>query len=257
MLTNVQDANWAADGENMAVVRFMPETFHWRLEYPVGKVLFDSINWISHPKISPDGKLIAFADHENPIGDDQGSVAVIDSSGHERKLSSGWSSLEGIEWSASGDEIWFAASNSGAANNLRGVTLAGKLRNITNVPGGMWFEDIHNNSTLMIVHQQRWSFDKKSLRPVPGLDSKYVIVGWAPDGTSLYVSSRERWENTTAQVYRVNIATGKMDFWKEFGTNLPTGTAGVGPPEFSSGNRAYAYLSSQVLSEAYVVKGLK
>jgi eukaryotic-like serine/threonine-protein kinase len=430
MLTNVQDADWAADGENMAVVRFVPETFHWRLEYPVGKVLFDSINWISHPKISPDGKLIAFADHENPIGDDQGSVAVIDSDGHERKLSSGWSSLEGIEWSASGNEIWFAASNSGAANNLRGVTLAGKLRNITDVPGGMWLEDVHNNSILMIVHQQRvnirgietagkqehelgwlgwselrdisrdgskilfeeeaegggpnytvflrdtdgspptkigegiggaispdnkwvitrplkvgalslvptgagesrqlthdnisysavrffpdgkrliatgieashgardylidvssgsskpitpegvvgvalspdgrevavngpngiagiWSFDQNSMRPISGLDSKYVIVGWSPEGTFLYVSSRERWENTTAQVYRVNIATGKMEFWKEFGTSLPTGTAGVSSPEFSFGNRAYAYVYSQVLSEAYVVKGLK
>jgi len=430
MLTNVQDADWAADGENMAVVRFIPETFHWRLEYPVGKVLFDSINWISHPKISPDGKWVAFADHENPIGDDQGSVAVIDSSGHERKLSSGWSSLEGVEWSASGDEIWFAASNSGAANNLRGVTLSGKVRNITNVPGGMWLEDVLNNSMLMIVHRQRvnirglsptggperelgwlgwselrdisrdgtkilfeeeaegggpnytvflretdgspptkigegiggaispdskwvvtrplkvgplslvptgagetrqlthdnisysvvrflsdgkrliatgieaghgardylidvasggskpltpegvvgvalspdnqavavtgpdgitgiWSLTENSMRPIPGLDSSYVIVGWAPDGASLYVSSRQQWENTTAKVYRVNIATGKMDFWKEFGTNLPTGTSGVSPPHFSSGNPAYAYGYSQVLSEAYVVKGLK
>jgi len=432
VLDNVQDADWAADGENLAVVRFVPENFHWRLEYPVGKVLFDSINWISHPKISPDGHWVAFADHENPIGDDQGSVAVIGADGHERKLSSGWSSLEGLEWSASGDEIWFAASNSGAANNLRGVTLAGKLRNITNVPGGMWLEDVQNSSTLMIVHQQRvsirgigprekqeqehelgwlgwselrdisrdgskilfeeeaegggpnytvflrdtdgsppmkigegvggaispdnkwvitrplkvgalslvptgagesrqlthdnvsysqvrflpdgkrliatgieaghgardylidvsrgsakpltpegvvgvalspdgqqvavngpdgnagiWSLDGNSMRPIPGLDSKYVIVGWTPDGTSLCVGSRQRWENAAAKVYRVNIATGKMEFWKEFGTNLPTGLAFVGPPQFSSNNGAYAYVYSQVLSEAYVVKGLK
>ena len=72
VLDNVQDADWAADGENMAVVRFVPENHHWRLEYPVGKVLFDSINWISKPKISPDGKLMAFADHENTGGDDEG-----------------------------------------------------------------------------------------------------------------------------------------------------------------------------------------
>ena len=47
MLDNVQDADWAADGEHMAVVRYVPENRHWRLEYPVGKVLLDSINWIS------------------------------------------------------------------------------------------------------------------------------------------------------------------------------------------------------------------
>ena len=52
----------------MAVVRFVPENRHWRLEYPVGKVLLDSINWISTPKISPDGKWVAFADHENTSG---------------------------------------------------------------------------------------------------------------------------------------------------------------------------------------------
>ena len=91
VLDNVQDADWAADGESMAIVRYAPENNHWRLEYPIGKVLFDSINWISQPKISPDGKWVAFADHENPGGDDEGSVAVIssDGNGKERKLSSG------------------------------------------------------------------------------------------------------------------------------------------------------------------------
>jgi hypothetical protein len=43
VLENVQDADWAANGESMAVVRFTPENSHWRLEYPIGKVLFDSI----------------------------------------------------------------------------------------------------------------------------------------------------------------------------------------------------------------------
>ncbi len=77
VLEDVQDADWAANGESMAVVRYVPENNHWRLEYPAGKVLIDGINWMSHPKISPDGKWIAFADHENTGGDDEGSVAVI------------------------------------------------------------------------------------------------------------------------------------------------------------------------------------
>ena len=128
-------------------------TSHWRLEYPVGKVLLDSINWISHPKISPDGKSVAFADHENPSGDDRGSVAVIEPDGNEKKLSSGWSSVQGILWSPAGDEIWFTASDSGSAANLRGVTLAGKVRTIINVPGGMWLQDARGGMTLMITNQ--------------------------------------------------------------------------------------------------------
>src|SRR5271167_4204015 len=81
VLDNVQDADWAANSESIAVVRYVPENNHWRLEYPIGKVLFDSINWISHPKISPDGKWVAFADHENVGGDDEGSLAVIGADG--------------------------------------------------------------------------------------------------------------------------------------------------------------------------------
>ena len=124
VLDNVQDADWSASGDSMAIVRYLPENSHWRLEYPMGKVLFDSINWISDPKISPDGKWIAFGDHENPGGDDQGSVAVIGADGteKERKLPPGWETVEGIHWSPAGDEIWFTASDSGSALNLRAVT---------------------------------------------------------------------------------------------------------------------------------------
>jgi Tol biopolymer transport system component/tRNA A-37 threonylcarbamoyl transferase component Bud32 len=157
VLENLQDADWDANGENMAVVRYVPENSHWRLEYPIGKVLLDSITWISTPKISPDGKWVAFADHENTGGDDEGSVAVIGADGKqkEKKLSSGWESLEGILWSPTGDEVWFTSTGSGSGDNPRAVSLSGKLRNITNVPGGMWLEDLRNGTTLAVTHHQR------------------------------------------------------------------------------------------------------
>jgi Tol biopolymer transport system component len=155
VLENVQDTDWATNGESMAVVRFVPENSHWRLEYPIGKVLFDSINWISLPRISPDGKRVAFADHENTGGDDEGSVAIIDLDGREKKLASGFVSIEGIVWSSAGDELWFTATRTGSAENLRGVTLTGKERMITNVPGGMWLQDTRNGLALMVTHQIR------------------------------------------------------------------------------------------------------
>jgi eukaryotic-like serine/threonine-protein kinase len=191
VLDNIQDADWAADGENMAIVRYVPENRHWRLEYPVGKVLFDSIGWISHPKISPDGKWVAFADHEVTWGDDQGSVAVIaaDGKGQEKKLSSGWTSLEGILWSPKGDEVWFTSTNLGSANNPRGVTLDGKVRNITNVPGGMWVEDRRNDTMLMITHRERVGI--RGLAPGEKDEHELGWFGWSilrdmtPDGRKI------------------------------------------------------------------------
>ena len=177
VLDNVQDADWAADGEHMAVVRFVPENRHWRLEYPVGKVLLDSINWISTPKISPDGKWVAFADHENTAGDDLGSVAVIDPDGHEKKLSSGWVSQEGMVWSPKGDEVWFTATSNGSAQNLHGVSLSGKARTIANVPGGMWLQDIRNGVALTITHQTRLGI--RGMGPGAKEERELGWLGWA------------------------------------------------------------------------------
>jgi Tol biopolymer transport system component len=433
VLDNVQDADWSANGDSMAVVRFIPENSHWRLEYPIGKVLFDSINWISHPKLSLDGKWVAFADHENPGGDDEGSVAVIAADGSdnkkERKLSSGWLSIEGILWSPSGDEIWFTSSESGSSENPHAVTLSGKARTITNVPGGMWLQDVRNGTVLMTTHQERisirgkapdgkeerdlgwfgwsllrdispdgrkilfeeegngggpnytvftrgtdgspparigegvalaispdakwaitklpkggplnlvptgagesrpfthdavsygavqwmpdgkrllaagietghgvrdymidvtsgdskpitpeglfgvqlspdglstavlgtdgkwgiWALNGSGLRLIPGLDSNYYLTGWSPDGGSLYAVSR-RMSEKTAKVFKVNIATGKMEPWKTFGAEAGAGVSQVGGPHFSRDGNAYAYIYDRVLSEAYVVTGLR
>jgi Tol biopolymer transport system component len=188
-LENVQDADWAPDGENLALVRYVPQSSHWRLEYPAGKVLLDTINWISHPKISPDGKWVAFSDHGNPDGDDRGSVDVIGPDGHEKILSSGWAAVEGILWSPSGDEVWFTSSNSGSAENLRGVTLKGSLRNITNVPGGMWLQDLRDGVALVVRHQHRIAI--RALPPGEKTEREVGWLGWSilgdmtPDGKTI------------------------------------------------------------------------
>jgi hypothetical protein len=60
----------------------------------------------------------------------------------------------------------------------------------------------------------------------------------------------------TVKIFRANVTTGKMDFWKTFGDSLPTG-ANAGVVLFSHDGSAYVYLYSQVMSQAYVVTGLK
>lgn len=431
VLDNVGDADFAADGDNMAVVRYIPENNHWRLEYPVGKVLLDTINWISHPKISPNGKWIAFADHENPDGDDEGSLAVIaaDGQGKERKLSSGWTSLQGILWSPAGDEVWFTSTNTGSASNPRAVSLSGKLRPITNVPGGMWLEDSRNNDVLTVTNHQRlgirgkgpgakeevelgwfgwselrdisrdgkkilfeeegdgggpnytvflrdtdgspparigtgvagaispdgkwvvtkpakggpislvptgagesrqlthdnvsyqgarfmpdgkhllttgiepghggrdylvdlttgdskpitpegiagrevspdgkniavrgpdgkvgiWAIGEGKFQAIPGLPANYGLLSWTEDGGSVYVAPRKA-RAKSALVSRVDIHTGKMEPWKTFGEQTGAGVSSIVPPHLSADGNAYAYLYVRVLSEAYVVKGLR
>jgi len=95
------------------------------------------------------------------------------------------------------------------------------------------------------------------MRPVPDLASPQAPIAWTPDGQSLYVFSRAIEERTIGEVDRVNIATGKKELWKVFGTQLPAGAQGVGAPRFSRDMSAYAYVYNTILSEAYVVKGFQ
>ena len=58
VLEQVQWADWSADGNNLAVVRDFGGRN--RLEYPIGKPLYQTGGWIGHPRVSPKGDLIAF-----------------------------------------------------------------------------------------------------------------------------------------------------------------------------------------------------
>ncbi len=93
VLEGVQWADWSPDGNNFVIVRDLEGQN--RLEFPIGKVLYKTAGWISHPRISPKGNLIAFIDHP-ARRDDAGSVEVVDLAGNKKTLSQGWGSAQGL-----------------------------------------------------------------------------------------------------------------------------------------------------------------
>jgi eukaryotic-like serine/threonine-protein kinase len=152
ILEDVQDADWGWDGNSVAVVHYVGQSF--RLEFPAGRVLYTTATgWISHPRVSPEGDLVAFLEHPS-FGDDSGAVSVVDLQGHKRTLTSGWSSEEGLAWSSSGKELWFSANHTGIALDLYGVDLGGKLRTILRVPGNLQLMDIGRDGRVLIAQGQ-------------------------------------------------------------------------------------------------------
>ncbi len=85
--------------------------------------------------------------------DDAGKVAVIDMSGKKTTLTGQWASEHGLVWSPSGEEIWFTATEAGANRSLYAVTLAGKMRVVARVPGGLKLHDIAKNGRVLLTRE--------------------------------------------------------------------------------------------------------
>jgi serine/threonine protein kinase/Tol biopolymer transport system component len=187
MLEQVQWADWSPDGNNLAVVRDMGGRN--RLEFPIGKPLYQTGGWIGHPRVSPKGDFIAFADH--PLqGDDSGSLAVVDMAGNKKSLSSQWFTIQGLAWSPDGKEIWFTASKSGTDRTLYATSLDGKQRIVARLPGALMLLDIAKDGRVLLV-RATW---RRELLGVFANDAKQHELSWldytypsdlSPDGKTL------------------------------------------------------------------------
>ena len=83
VLEGVQWADWAPDGNNFVVVRDLEGQN--RLESPVGKVLYKTAGWISHPRVLARWKVDCVSSNTRSAAMTMGFVSVIDLAGNRRK----------------------------------------------------------------------------------------------------------------------------------------------------------------------------
>ncbi len=140
ILEDVEDADWSPDGKNLAVTRRVGNRS--RLEYPVGKVLYDAPGWVSYVRISPDGRYLAFIDHARGA-DNDGFLKIIDTSG--KAMLTGPFACCGVAWSKKGDEVW------SAGYRLDATSLSGKTRIVRASPGFVWLYDIARDGRTLLA----------------------------------------------------------------------------------------------------------
>jgi WD40 repeat protein len=149
VMDNVQFADWDPEGKKFAVVRYVPETHKYRLEYPAGTVLYETSGWVGNPRFARDGKTIAFLDH--PIfGDDQGSVATVDMQGKVRKWKNVYGSAQGLAWSPDGKEIWLSAGF-GLSRSLWAAAMNGSERSLLTAPGSLDLQDALASGKVLVT----------------------------------------------------------------------------------------------------------
>ena len=153
VVENVREADWSPDGSSFAIIREIGGRD--RLEYPIGKVLYQTGGYVSDVRVSPDGNRIAFFDH--PIRyDDRGTLALVDRAGKKTVLSGDYGGEEGLAWAPDGKEILFSAGENYAAFQVYAVTLSGKRRVALESAGGLTIQDVSREG--------RWLATRDDLR---------------------------------------------------------------------------------------------
>jgi len=170
LLSDVRWADWD-EGGKLAIVHYVEG--HSRLEYPVGKVLYQSGGWISNVRFSPHYDRIAFMDHP-AFWDDRGTLQIVDFAGHVQTLTQEWESESGLAWRPDGKEIWFTAIEKGNNRNLMAVNLSGTLRRLLDLPVAITLQDIAPDGRVLVsLESKRLGMGYTTLGNKDGVD-----LGW-------------------------------------------------------------------------------
>jgi serine/threonine protein kinase/dipeptidyl aminopeptidase/acylaminoacyl peptidase len=148
VLEGVSGADWGPDGESLAVVRALGGKF--RLEYPIGTVLYETEKRPPMmPRVSTDGKLVAFFDFDVEVGDY--ALCVIGPNHPRQVLSRGWRSIGALNWSPDNREVWFSGGQPGGDPALYAVTLSGAQRLVSQTGGMIVMQDVARDGRVLLT----------------------------------------------------------------------------------------------------------
>ena len=131
-------ADWAPDGDELAAIREAGDKM--RLEFPLGHILYESVNDLYLPRVSPRGDRVAFAELNH--SDVLWNVFVIDRSGQRRVLLEKWEWVTGLAWAPGGEEVWVSGLPSSGTESLWAISLAGRQRLLYRGTGFLQLDDV-------------------------------------------------------------------------------------------------------------------
>jgi|GEM_PF-553091 len=116
-------------------------------------------------------------------------------------------------------------------------------------PDGRFVAGMSKDETIVI-----YAVDGSAPTPVASAEKGEVPLQWSADGASLFVY---RPTSLPARVFRITLATGAREPWKEFMPADPAGVYKIAPIVITPDAGGYAYTASRVLSDLYAVEGLR
>jgi hypothetical protein len=99
-----------------------------------------------------------------------------------------------------------------------------------------------------------YPLDGSPPRPVPGARPGDHPMHWSPDGRYYYFA---RPKMPRAQVMKVELATGRVELWKDIAPPDPAGLNDIYAVHIADDGKSYFYSYIRVLNDLYLVDGLK
>jgi Tol biopolymer transport system component len=205
------------------------------------------------PALSPDGKWV--------VATDNGSPAQIEllptGTGQARHLTN--DSLEHLRarWIPDGSGVVFVATEANKPVRSYWMDLNGKSRAIT--PEGTGGLLVTPDSKYLLATDPN---GKHLLYPLPGGDPRPItgpfeandaLFQFDPDGKSVIVGQR----GVPLKLFRVYLDTNRRELLRELAPADPGGVQTILGARLSADGKSYAYTYYRVLSDLWVIDGLK
>jgi hypothetical protein len=201
--------------------------------------------------LSPDGAWAAAVLHGH-----DGLTLLPTGAGEPRTLAVGGLRVYLGQWFPDGRRLLLGAMVPGREGRLYVLdTQTGALSPLTAEMTGVGVLSPDGATVATIGHDGQFLYPVAGgeRRPLPGLAPDEWPVGWSADGRSLFL---RREGEMPARVERFELATGRKEPWKEFAPPDAAGVIWIEPRLTASGG-GYVYTYHRLLSDLYLVLGLK
>jgi hypothetical protein len=172
-----------------------------RLEWPLGRVVFKSLDTLRSPRIR--GDLLAFFQEQGDLAED-GNINLVDRSGKVRTLTS-VRGFTGLAWGPRGDEVWISTYRDGESR-LLAAKISGGTRPLLRHAGRLEIQDVDGEGrVLAALHSyQRQTFGRASGEPrdrdLGWLDAQ-ATMGLTADGSAALLAPLGEWSRVDGTLY--------------------------------------------------------
>lgn len=158
-------------------------------------------------------------------------------------------------WLPDSKSVVFSASEQGHDSRVYLQDINGVPRSVT--PEGEQFVALSPDGHEVMTRNSKaisiFPVDGGASRPVPILKLDDTVLGYASGGKAVYLTSG----GERNRVYRVDLASGRRELWREIHPSDPAGFRGLGRIRITPDGKSIAYSVNRTLSELYLVRGVK